>query len=206
MEILIQLFSIFILGLVGGANPGPILTASFTEALRRGFVKSLRVILMAMVAESAVAAFVLFLFFSIKIPQIVFYIISLVGAGVLVWLAIQIWKIKELGGEGEIFSFKKLFFITVFSGPFWVFWITICVPQAFLLEGKIIGGPILFLILFELGWLFSTVFLTFIFSRFRPLLTKSNFVPVIFKIFSLILLFFAVNLIVQSVMFLAHTI
>ncbi len=202
MGILIQIFSVFLLGLIGGANPGPILTASFTEALRKGFLKSLRVIFMAMIAESIVAIFILFLFFSIYIPQIIFYVISLVGAGVLIWLASQVWKIKELGGEGEIFSFKKIFLLTVFNGPFWIFWITICVPQAFLLKEKITGGHILFLILFELGWLFATIFLTFLFSRFRLLLAKSNFVSIVFKIFSLILLFFAIRLTIQSIIFL----
>lgn len=204
MGILIQIFSVFILGLIGGANPGPILTASFTETLREGFFKSLRVIFMAMIAESVVAVFILFLFFSVHIPPIIFYVISLVGSGVLIWLALQVWKIKELGGEGEIFSFKKIFLLTVFNGPFWIFWITICVPQAFLLKEKIAGGHFLFLIFFELGWLFATIFLTFLFSRFRSFLVKSNFVPVVFKILSLILLFFAARLTIQSIIFLLN--
>jgi len=204
MGIFFQLISVFLLGLIGGANPGPILTASFTEALRKGFIKSLRVIFMAMIAETIVAIFILTLFFSIDIPQIVFYLISFIGAGVLAWLALQIWKIKEFGSGGEIFSFKKIFLLTVFNGPFWVFWITICVPQAFLLKEKITAGHIIFLILFELGWLIATIFLTFIFSRFRPLLTKRNLISIIFKIFSLILIFFAVRLTTESIIFLLN--
>ncbi len=199
---MIEILGAFFLGLVGGANPGPVLAASFTEALRKGFLKSVRVIVMAMVAESIVAAFVLTLFFSFDIPQTIFYVISLAGAAVLVWLAVQIWKIKEIGGEGEVFSFWKIFLLIILSGPFWVFWITICVPQAFLLKEKIAGGQFLFLLLFELGWLFSTLILTFLFSRFRTLLTQKNFVSPLFKLFALILLFFAVKLAVTSIDFL----
>jgi len=202
MGILLQLLSIFVLGLIGGASPGPILTASFTEALRKGFIKSLSVIFAAMIAESIIAVFILTLFFSINIPEIVFYIISLIGAVVLIWLASQVWKIKELGGEGEVFSFKKIFLLTIFNGPFWIFWITICVPQAFLLKEKITGGHILFLIFFELGWLFATIFLTFLFSRFRPLLIKNKFIAIVFKIFALILLLFAIRLTIGSILFL----
>jgi len=202
--ILIQLLSIFVLGLIGGANPGPILAASFTESLRRGFIKSLKVIFMAMVVESLVALFILILFFSIHIPEIIFYLISFIGAGVLVWLALQVWRIRELGEKGEIFSFKKIFLLTIFNGPFWIFWLTICLPQAFLLKQKISGGQFLFLILFELGWLLATVVLTYLFSRFKPLLTKTNFVPIIFKIFSLILLLFAMRLVVGSISFLIN--
>ncbi len=204
MGILIQLLSIFVLGLIGGANPGPILAASFTEALRRGFIKSLWVIFMAMVAETIVALFILSLFFSIHIPEVIFYIISFAGAGVLIWLALQVWQIKELGGKGEIFSFKKIFLLTVFNGLFWIFWITICVPQAFLLKQRILGGQFLFLMLFELGWLLATVGLTYLFSRFKPLLTKTNFIPIVFKIFALILFFFAIRLMVESISFLIN--
>jgi len=204
MEVLIQILSIFLLGLIGGASPGPILTASFMESLRKGFLKSLYIIFIAMIAESIVAIFILLLFFTIHIPKEIFYIISLVGAGVLIWLATQVQRIEKIGGEGEVFSVKKIFLLTVFNGPFWIFWITICAPQAFLLKEKIAGGHILFLIIFELGWLSSALSLTFIFSRFRSLLVKSNFVSIVFKIFSLILLFFAVRLVVQSVAFLLN--
>ncbi|HLN19263.1 MAG TPA: LysE family transporter [Patescibacteria group bacterium] len=201
MFIFSRLLEIFVLGLIGGANPGPILAASFTEALRKGFVRSLKVIFMAMLAETIVAGFILFLFFSINIPSYVFYIISFVGAGVLIWLASKVWKIRELDGEGEIFSFKKIFLLTIFNGPFWVFWIAICVPQAFLLRQKIAFGQVRFLILFELGWLAGTVFLVYLFSRFRPFLLKTKFVPTLFKIFALILLFFAIKLIFGSIVF-----
>ncbi len=204
MGISLQFLSIFILGLAGGANPGPILAASFTESLRKGFIKSLRVIFMAMIAESIVALFILILFFSIRIPEIVFYLISLIGAVVLIWLALQIWKIKELGGEGEIFSFKKIFLLTVFNGPFWIFWLTVCVPQAFLLREKIPAGHFLFLIIFELGWLFATILLTFAFSRLRTLLVKSHFISIVFKCLALILLLFAIKLTVGSIIFLLN--
>lgn len=201
MDFVSKLIEIFVLGLIGGANPGPILAASFTEALRKGFIGSLKVIFMAILAETIVAGFILFLFFSINIPNYIFYIISFVGAGVLIWLASKVWKIKEIGGEGELFSFKKIFLLTIFNGPFWIFWIAICVPQAFLLKEKIAYGQVWFLILFELGWLVGTVFLVYLFSCFRPLLSKTKFVPVIFKIFALILIFFAIKLIYGSIMF-----
>jgi threonine/homoserine/homoserine lactone efflux protein len=199
---LFQLLSVFLLGLLGGANPGPILTSSLTESLRKGFSKSLKVIFMAMIAESIVAIFILALFFLLDIPKTFFYLISFFGAGVLFWIALQIWRIKELEGEGEIFSFGKIFLLTVFNGPFWIFWITICVPQAFLLKEKILGGQFIFLIIFEAGWLFATVALTFIFSRFRRLLIKKNFISYVFKFFAILLFLFSGKLIFESIKFL----
>lgn len=198
MGILAQIINVFVLGLLGGANPGPILTSAFTEAFRKGFIKSLRVIFRAMLAETIVALFVLLLFFSIDIPETFFYIISIIGAAVLIWIALQVWKVKQIGDQEEIFSFKKIFILTVFNGPFWVFWITICVPQAFLLKEKVLGGQFLFLVLFELGWLLATLFLTFIFSRFREVLSRRNLTQFVFKFFAILLFLFAIKLIFQS--------
>lgn len=196
-----QLLGIFILGFIGGATPGPVLAASFTESLRRGFVKSLPIVFMALISEVLIALFILTLFFSINIPKSTFYIISFIGAGVLVWLSLQVWKIKDVGGEGQVFDFKKIFLLMVFNGSFWIFWITICVPQAFLLKEEIAYGQFLFLAIFELGWLIATVSLIFVFSRFRSFLVKSNLVPIVFKIFALILLYFAIKLTITSILY-----
>lgn len=199
MMILTQLLGIFILGLIGGANPGPILASSFAETLKNGFGKSLQLVLKALIAETIVAIVVLTLFFSINIPPKVFYVISFIGSGVLIWIASQIWKIKSLEENKTIFSFKKIFYLTVFNGPFWIFWITVCVPQAFLLKEKIWGGQFLFLIFFELGWLVATVLFNFIFSKFKTILVKGNLTSIIFKILALILVFFAIKLTIQSI-------
>lgn len=198
MTLLIQLFTIFLLGFIGGSIPGPILTSTFTEALRKGFIKSLRVISYAAISEIIVATLILSIFFSIHIPQSIFYGISFVGALVLIWIATQIWSIKNLHENEKIFNFTKIFLLTIFNGPLWIFWSTICVPQAYVLNQKITGGAALFLLTFELGWFTSTAVLTFLFSRFRPILTKEGVVGKVFKIFAIILAIFAVRLVLTS--------
>jgi threonine/homoserine/homoserine lactone efflux protein len=197
--LLFQLFSIFILGLVGGAVPGPILTSLFAEVLRKDFTKTLIIILKASVAESAMAFLVISAFSVVRIPEAFFYALSFIGAFVLVSLAGEIWKIKSLDAKREIFTFKKFLAIVFFSGPFWIFWITICVPQAFLLSRKILGGQFIFLIIFEIGWWVATFCLVFIFSRFRGLLIKGNLTHKIFRVLALILVFFALKLIYDSI-------
>ncbi|MCK9578381.1 hypothetical protein M0R01_02730 [bacterium] len=201
MDLLGQLLGIFTLGFIGGMTPGPILTASFTESLRKGFKKSLPVVFMAMTSEISIALLILLAFFSIPIPESVFYSISLIGAGILIWLATKIWKIKTIGGEGDIFDFKKIFLLMIFNGSFWIFWITVCIPQAFLLKNSIQFGQFIFLGVFELGWLIATVALVFIFSRFRSILIKKNYVSIVFKVFSIILVYFALNSIYGSFRF-----
>ena len=202
MEILIPISEIFLLGLIGGSVPGPILTAVFTEVLGRGFKKSLMTVLKALLAESLLAVLVLLFFFAWDIPTEYFYIISFGGAAVLFWLAYQVWGIEKIANDKkEIFTFPKLLLLTVLNGGFWIFWVTICVPRAFELNSLMTGGHVVFLGAFELGWLFSTVGLAFVFSRFRSLLLKKKMVSIVFKIFALLLIFFGLKSIWGSIVY-----
>lgn len=201
MALLFQIFSAFLLGLVGGATPGPILTSCFAESLRKGFNSSLRIMFMSIIAETISILPILILFSSLHIPQIVLSIISMIGIIVLIWLALEIWKIKKINDKGEIFSFQKIFLLVVLNGPYWIFWITVCIPQAFSLKQKIVGGQFLFLLFFEIGWFIATATLTFIFSRFRPLLAKEEVISTVFKILALVLMFFAAKLALDSILF-----
>jgi len=200
-QILLQILSVFVLGLLGGANPGAMIASAFSETLRVGFIKSLRVVMYALISETIVGFIVLIALFSFQIPQFIFYLISFVGAVVLVWLALQVWKIENLNENKEIFSFKKIFILTLFNGPFWMFWITICVPQAFLLKERVLGGEYIFLTIFEIGWLVATILLVFLFSRFRSILTSGKAISVVFKVFAVILLLFAGKMSLESILF-----
>ena len=197
-----DLISAFILGLIGGVIPGPVLAATFTEILQSNFLKSFRIILWAMLTESSVALVSLLVLSSFNLPEAVFRGISFIGAGVLIWIATQIWKVQKLyTGEKVDFSLAKISAMILANGVLWTFWITVCVPRAILLGEKISFGQFLFLILVEIGWLFSTVFVAFIFSRFRDLLSRPKVVPVIFKFFALVFIYFALDMVYKSIIF-----
>lgn len=202
MDITDNILNIIILGIVGGSVPGPILAAVFTEVLRMGFFRSMLIILRGLIAESIVAAFILTIISLINPPQYVFYTISFAGAAFLIYLAWKISRIKRITSEEKIFfTFSKIFTLTLLNGPFWVFWITICVPMAFELKRFIFWGPLLFLLCFEIGWLASTAVWAFLFSRFRQILIKPKFVPAVFTIMALILLYFGIRMFVGSIRF-----
>ena len=195
-----SLIEIFFLGLVGGAVPGPIMTSVFAEVLRGGFAKSLSVISRALVAESIVALFVLLSFSFLNLPEYAFQVISLGGATVLMWLAIQVWKVSAVEeGSKEIFSFSKIFVLTILNGGFWIFWITVAVPRVFLLDSLIPSGKFLFLLVFESGWLAAMLSLGFVFSHFRELLWKKDLVSATYKFLAILLAFFALKSVVGSV-------
>lgn len=195
MSLALRFAEIFLLGLIGGSVPGPILTSVFADVLARGFKKSLLVVMKAMIAETLIAVLILFIFFWWDIPEIFFYVISFGGAIVLFWLAKQVWSIEKIATDKKknIFTFPKLLLLTLLNGSFWIFWITICVPRAFELNEMISGGHLFFIFFMELGWFISTAGLGYIFSRFRPLLLKKKFVSTIFKIFAFVLVFFGLK-------------
>ncbi len=199
-----DLISAFTLGLIGGAIPGPVLTAIFTEVLQSGLFKSLRIILLAMFAEASVASISLFIFSSLHFPETMFRGISLIGAGILIWIAHSLWKITKIDTKTRVhFSVGKIAAMIVANGLLWTFWITICIPKAILLKQKMPFGDIAFLVLVEVGWLVATVFIAFLFSRFRTLLSKPRFVPIIFKIFALAFIYFALDMLYKSIAFFA---
>ncbi|NTW14813.1 MAG: LysE family transporter [Candidatus Moranbacteria bacterium] len=188
------LLEIFLLGLVGGAVPGPMMASVFAEVLGHGFVRSLRVVFRALVAESVVALFVLLAFSVLSVPESVFHMISLAGAAVLLWLAWQVWHISAVPEEGdEVFPFRKIILLTVLNGGFWIFWVTIAVPRAFSLDALVPSGRFLFLLVFELGWLAAMVGLSFVFSRFRDLLHRKGLVSFVYKFLALLLVLFAIR-------------
>lgn len=202
MRIITQLLEIFLLGLVGGAVPGPMMTSVFAEVLGRGFVRSLRVVFHALVAESVVALFVLLAFSWLSVPESVFHMISLAGAAVLLWLAWQVWHISTVPEEGgEVFPFRKIMLLTVLNGGFWIFWITIAVPRAFSLDVMLPAGHFLFLLVFEMGWLGAMVGLAFVFSRFRDLLHRKGLVSLTYKLLAILLVLFALKSVIGSAVF-----
>jgi threonine/homoserine/homoserine lactone efflux protein len=197
-----EIVSALVLGLIGGVIPGPVLTATFTEILQSGFSKSLRIVFWAMFMETMVALISLLILSSMGFSEAVFSGISFIGAGILVWIATSIWKVKRIDSVEKVhFSLGKISAMIIANGVLWTFWITVCVPRAISLSERIHFGQFIFLILVEVGWLISTIAVAIIFSRFRKILSNPRIVPIIFKIFALTFLYFAVNMTYQSIKF-----
>lgn len=201
MEIFEQVVGAFMIGFVGGSVPGPVLTTAMAEALRKGFGGSLPIILKAMLSEVIIASFILLAFSILNVDKAVFYAISFIGAAVLIWFARDMWKIKDINGGGNIFSFKKIFLMMTCNGLFWIYWLTVCVPRAFLMSEAVMFGHLLFLSVFEFGWMISTIGVIFVFTRFRALFLKKDLILAVFKLFSILFLLFAARISWESIMF-----
>ena len=197
-----ELITAFALGLIGGMIPGPVITAIFTEILQSSFLKSFRIIIIAMFTETLVALCSLVFFISLNFSEAIFRGISIIGALILILIGISIWKVKKIdSGEKVNFRFWKISTMILANGVLWTFWITICIPKAIFLGNQLFLGEYFFLGLVEIGWLLSTTLLAFIFSRFRKLLSKPKIIPIIFKIFALTFFYFAIDMTYKSIIF-----
>ena len=188
------------LGLIGGMIPGPVITAVFTEVLQSGYLKSLRIIFIALITESVVALISLVILASLGFNEAFFRGLSLAGAAILIWISISIWKVKTLDtGEKVHFGFWKIILMILSNGVLWTYWITICIPKAILLGSQVALGEYLFMALVQLGWLISTLVVAYLFSRFRLILSRPRVIPVLFKIFALAFAYFAADMIFKSI-------
>ncbi|HSA84503.1 MAG TPA: LysE family transporter [Patescibacteria group bacterium] len=202
MEIVSLLISALVLGLIGGAIPGPIITAVFTEIIQSGLWRSFRIIFIGLITEAIIALFCVISIASLNLPESIFRIIALIGAGILIWLATLIWKITKIDTKTRVhFSTKKIVAMILANGALWIFWITVAIPKAIILSNYIAYGEYLYLVILELGWLISTAGIAFIFSRFRSWLSQPHIVPYIFKICALAFVYFALDAIYQTAQF-----
>jgi len=191
-----------LLGLIGGVIPGPVITAIFTEILQAGLPKSMRIIFIALITETIVAVISLVLFAALDLPESFFRGLSILGAVILVWISLSIWKIRSLDtGQKVRFSLWKIIIMILSNGVLWTYWITICIPKAILLNDHIHLGAYLFMGLVQLGWLVSTLLMAFTFSRFRKVLSRPRVVPVVFKVFALAFVYFAFDMVYKSILF-----
>lgn len=193
------------LGLIGGMIPGPVITAVFTEVLQSGYLRSLRIIFIALVTESLVAVISLLILASLGFNEAFFRGLSLAGAAILIWISVSIWKVSSLDtGQKVHFGLWKLVLMILSNGVLWTYWITICIPKAILLGKQVRLGEYLFMALVQLGWLISTLVVAYLFSRFRRILSRPKVIPFLFRIFSLAFVYFAADMVIKSLSFFIH--
>ena len=197
-----ELVIALMLGLIGGVIPGPVITAVFTEILQSGYMKSLRIIMIALITETVVALISLIILDSLNFNEAFFRGLSLAGAAILIWIAFSIWKVRSLDtGQKVHFGLWKVILMILSNGVLWTYWITICIPKAILLGEQLNLGQYLFMGLVQMGWLISTMVLAFLFSRFRKVLSRPRVIPLLFKIFALAFAYFAIDMIYKSLQY-----
>jgi threonine/homoserine/homoserine lactone efflux protein len=187
------------LGLIAGAIPGPILTATFTQVLNQGLNKAMKLVWWSLMAEVAAASSIMILLSFVKLEPVYFQLISFAGSIIIFKMALDVWKIKSVSTSGGLtLTLKDIFSITFANGLLWTFWITVCLPFALSLEPQIPYGRFVFILLFEIGWLISTAGFAVLCSILKSSIERSAALPCVFKAFGIMLFYFSVDMFISA--------
>lgn len=192
--LILRLFEVVFLGFACGLIPGPVVSAVFAETLRNGWKAARRIVAWAAAGELVMSVACVALFTAVVPPPWVFSVLSLLGALVLLRLAFDLWKVESIREDATLFTNRRVFTIAILNGMAWIFWITVCVPQAAALGELVRGGQWLFILLFELGWILATLSLCLVFAYLRRWLRNKEQLHLFYRGVALLFVVFALRL------------
>jgi len=194
----LRLAEVLFLGFLCGLIPGPVVTAIFTETIRKGWKSARRIVLWAAAGELVMSVVCVAAVSFLHPDSVVFAALSMFGALILLSLAWDLWKVEEISEHEPLFSNQRVFMIALLNGMAWIFWITVCTPQAVDLGTQISGGEWIFILLFEAGWLLSTFGLCFLFGYFRPYFQSNKSLHLLYRTVAFFFVLFSIKLAIAS--------
>jgi len=197
------LIEAFLLGLVGGAIPGSVLTILLISVIQGGFPAGLRTFGWSLLAEVTVVGILLLLLFTLPISESLFNYIGLVGYLVLFYFAWQISRLQKIDQPekaGVVFSAKEIYTLSATNAPLYIFWVTVCSPLIWQLANKwsLLISVISFMVAFELGWAFSTFVIMMVFVKARKYITEPNVMRKVYLCASLVMFVFGLQMLYLS--------
>lgn len=193
-----RLIEVLFLGFLCGLIPGPVVTAIFTETIRKGPTAAKKIILWAAAGELVMSITCVAALSLVDPQSVIFSALSMFGALVLLSFAWDLWRVEEISEHEPLFSNQRIFVLSLMNGMAWIFWITVCTPQAVSLGTLIPGGQWLFILLFELGWLAATFSLCYLFGLFRPYFQSNKSLHLLYRTISILFILFAIKLAIGS--------
>jgi len=121
-------FSSFVIALSGAMMPGPLLTATISESSRHGVKAGPMLILGHGILELALVAALLLGLAPILKQESVFIVIALAGAGILLWMALTMFRsLPRLRVDWEAESPKRDHLVVTgilmsLANPYWTIW------------------------------------------------------------------------------------
>ena len=165
----------FLLGIIGGIAPGPILSGGFLTIITdtNGFKKVIPYPFIAGSIEIIIGIVIL------KTGQLLFTdtilkIFSIIGSLFMFYLAYKLFSMRgdfsflEDKDDSYIFiSYPKVALLTLLNVPLYMFWIIICIPLAFNANIVIPFGDIIFTLIMVGGVAITTIILFYLMSISR---------------------------------------
>ncbi len=172
-ETLSSLAAGIVLGLSAGFAPGPLLTLVITQTLRHNMREGVKVAMAPLITDVPIILATLFLLARLSDFDRLLGLISLVGAGYVLYLA---WESIRTGPvtleepEDQPRSIRKGAIINALTPPY-LFWATVGAPFLLRTGQEGLRAPLLFLLGFYLFLVGSKVVLAILVGKSRAFLT-----------------------------------
>jgi threonine/homoserine/homoserine lactone efflux protein len=187
------------LGLSAGLAPGPLQTLILSETLAHGKSGGLRVAISPLLTDAPIVALSLFFLSRIATFEPALGVLSFLGAGFLIWLALSQLKRQENPKRRQILtgSLARGVLANFLNPHPYLFWITVGGPFILATSGRGISAAPLFIFGFYTALIGAFVVFALLTDRFRDGI-GDRAQALIVRILSAVLLMFAVFLLVEG--------
>ncbi len=189
-----------LLGLAQGLSPGPLITLILSETLKYGKKEGIKIAVSPLITDSLIVLLVLLVLSSFAKYNLVLGVISLLGAGYLIYLGIE-----NLGAKMERFkvdvaekgAFKRGIIANLLSPHPYLFWLSIGGPK--ILEGLSIqaSASALFIIGLYTSLVGSKIAVALVVDKSRTFVNSKYYVYII-QALGIVLIIFALLFVIDG--------
>ena len=179
VETLSSLAAGVVLGLSAGFAPGPLLTLVITQTLQHDIQEGCKVAMAPLITDLPIILLSLFVLSQLGDFDLLLGVISLVGAGYVLYLAYESLRtgpvtLQEAGDQPR--SVRKGAIINALNPHPYLFWATVGAPLLLKNAEQGLLAPLLFVSSFYLFLVGSKVFLATVVGKSRAFLTKKGYI------------------------------
>jgi len=189
-----------LLGLAQGLSPGPLITLIFSETLKYGKKEGIKIAVSPLVTDSLIVLLVLLVLSSFAQYNLVLGVISLLGAGYLIYLGIENLRANMERFEVDVAekgAFKRGIIANLLSPHPYLFWLSIGGPK--ILEGLSIqvSASALFIIGLYTSLVGSKIAVALLVDKSRTFV-NSKYYAYIIQALGIVLIIFALLFVIDG--------
>lgn len=179
IDVFIPLASGCVLGLAAGVTPGPTTAVLIAQTVRFGFADGIKVAIVPLLTDAPMIALSVLLVGQLASVESALGVITLLGAGFLIYLAAESFRIQgiEVGDENvQPRSLRKGFMANLFNPHPYLFWFVIGAPTVLKAWTAGWAAAVSFIAGFYICLVGSKILIAWLIARSRVFLKSRGYV------------------------------
>lgn len=194
-----------VLGLVQGISPGPLVTLVISETLKFGKKEGFKVAVSPLITDSTVAALALVVLSNLAQNALIIGVISLLGAGYLIYLAWDNLKVKTTileAGSAKRGALGRALVTNLLNPHVYVFWFSVGGPIILRSLAVHVSATVLYLVGFYVFLIGSMASIAYVVYRSKVFIGSKYYVYLV-RALGIVLILFALVLVSEGLTLLA---